>query len=427
MSLTNGEAKFRVAIIGGGMGGLVVGLCLKKYAPDVHFDIYEAATELTELGAGITMSPRTWSMITELGLGEELLPATGTQAPTGAFPSTVYAYPRPTFPEGDEDPAVQVFQLPQLHSLHRSDIQRVLTKHIGNGDRIHFSKRLTSYSESSHGASEITLHFKDGTTAACDLVIGSDGIRSAVRRTMFNDLAQDDEDRGKTDEAVRMREMMELVYSGHIAYRGLARASALSETAFRHTRTLQPLMGKTAFHMMIFPIAGGKSVNVVATKYIPGHAGVHDGPWVESRNGEAIVEQFEGWQTWALETIMAIDMPSRWAMHTVRELPTYVRHGRVALVGDAAHAMLPYQGAGAGQAFEDGFVLSLILSSPTITATGLGEHISEEDSREGRYPCELLAALAEDIQAERRWVFEVNIDSEDDRAHVAERLAALSS
>ena len=73
---------------GGGMGGLFVGLCLKKYAPAVHFDIYEAATELTELGAGITMSPRTWSLMAELGLRDELLPTTGTQDPTGAWIST---------------------------------------------------------------------------------------------------------------------------------------------------------------------------------------------------------------------------------------------------------------------------------------------------------------------------------------------------
>ncbi|KAI1789077.1 hypothetical protein LXA43DRAFT_594825 [Ganoderma leucocontextum] len=63
------------------MGGLVLGLCLKKYAPDLDFDIYESATELTELGAGISMSPRTWSIIKMLGLGDELITTTGTAGP----------------------------------------------------------------------------------------------------------------------------------------------------------------------------------------------------------------------------------------------------------------------------------------------------------------------------------------------------------
>lgn len=61
------------------MGGLVLGLCLKKYAPDVHFDIYESASELTEVGAGIGMSSRIWSIMRELGLEDELLTITGTQ------------------------------------------------------------------------------------------------------------------------------------------------------------------------------------------------------------------------------------------------------------------------------------------------------------------------------------------------------------
>ena len=122
--------------------------------------------------------------------------------------------------------------------------------------------------------------------------------------------------------------------------------------------------------------------------------------------------------------------------------------------------MLPYQGAGAGQAFEDGFVLSMILSSPTVTLSNLPaalkiyddlrrpfsqgvqrgsernganyhlrragsgwENISEEDSRAGRYPREWLTDIAEDVQAQMRWTFEANI--EDDRARVADRLAAL--
>ncbi len=124
--------------------------------------------------------------------------------------------------------------------------------------------------------------------------------------------------------------------------------------------------------------------------------------------------------------------------------------------------MLPYQGAGAGQAFEDGFVLSLILSHPSVTLSNLPaalkiyddlrrpfsqgvqrgserngenyhlrrpgsgwENITAEDSRSGRYPREWLKDIAEDVQAQMRWTFEANV--EDDRARVAERLAALST
>ena len=76
-----------------GMGGLVLGLCLKKYAPDVHFDIYESASELTEVGAGIGMTHRIWSIMEELGIQDELVAITGTHDRNGVSFSTSFAYP----------------------------------------------------------------------------------------------------------------------------------------------------------------------------------------------------------------------------------------------------------------------------------------------------------------------------------------------
>ena len=127
---------------------------------------------------------------------------------------------------------------PTVHTLQRSILQQILTKHIGADDRIHFSKRLTSYSQASP-TSPITLQFKDGTVSACDLVIGSDGVRSAVRRMMFTDLAKDAEYRDQGEEAVRLRAMVEPIYSNQIAHRGLVPTSALSKAAFEHTRIPQ--------------------------------------------------------------------------------------------------------------------------------------------------------------------------------------------
>ena len=68
------------------MGGLVLGLCLKKYAPDVHFDIYESASELTEVGAGIGMTHRIWSIMEELGIQDEVVAITGTRDRNGTSP-----------------------------------------------------------------------------------------------------------------------------------------------------------------------------------------------------------------------------------------------------------------------------------------------------------------------------------------------------
>nr|VWO96893.1 Mannitol 1-phosphate dehydrogenase [Ganoderma boninense] len=449
MSLARTAPKLRVAIIGGGMGGLVLGLCLKKYAPGVHFDIYESAAELTEVGAGIGMSPRIWTIMRDLGLEDELLTIAGTQDREGTgIPFSIF--------KGDEGRLIDVIQFKQVHTFHRSILQKLLARHLDAGDRIHFSKRLASYSEVSP-TEPITLSFRDGTTATCDLVVGSDGIRSAVRHTMFNDLADDAENSGQAEEAARLRTMVDPVFSGQVAYRGLAPASALSEELLLYAQ-MGPriLVGKNR-DMVIYPVSGGKFVNVLAVKYNPGAGPVYDGPWSEPTTVEVIAKVFEGWEPRALGLIQAVQDPFCWAMHTAPELPTYV-NGRAALVGDAAHAMLPHQGAGVGQAFEDGYILATILAHPSVTLPNLPtaltvyddvrrpfsqkiqqgsdrngmnyqlrrngwEAVSEADSRAGWYPPKLLGMLAEELRNQMGWIYEASIL--DERARVEETLVGL--
>lgn len=116
-----------------------------------------------------------------------------------------------------------------VHTFRRSVLQRLLAKHLHLSDRLHlhFSKRLTHYTELSSTSGEshspLLLHFKDGTSVRCDLLIGSDGIRSAVRRTMFTLLAN--EAGGHHDKATELRSMIEPVWSGQVAYRGLTPAA----------------------------------------------------------------------------------------------------------------------------------------------------------------------------------------------------------
>ena len=127
---------------------------------------------------------------------------------------------------------------PTVHTFQRAVLQQLLAKHLDAGDKLHFSKRLSSFSESTPTDS-VTLNFKDGSTATCDLVIGSDGIRSAVRHTMYNELADEAETRGESEGAARLRAMVEPVFSGQIAYRGLAPTSALPEDVLERARTAQ--------------------------------------------------------------------------------------------------------------------------------------------------------------------------------------------
>ena len=107
-------------------------------------------------------------------------------------------------------------------------MQKLLASHLRDADEVlHFSKRLETYTESLGPEGSVTLQFKDGTSACCDLLIGSDGIRSAVRRTMYTRLA--DETGGDTSE--ELRAMIEPVWSGWVVNRAVIPAEMLSAEA----------------------------------------------------------------------------------------------------------------------------------------------------------------------------------------------------
>ena len=116
-----------------------------------------------------------------------------------------------------------------MRFFQRALLQQILSEKLDAWDRIHFSKRFVSYTEPTSSTEPIVLTFKDGTTATCDIVIGSDGIRSAVRRNMFTDLSNEAERDGRTEEASRLRGMIEPTWVGEVTYRGLIPASDLSE------------------------------------------------------------------------------------------------------------------------------------------------------------------------------------------------------
>ena len=123
----------------------------------------------------------------------------------------------------------------EVRTFHRSALQGVFVKNLRNqSSAIHFSKRLVSYTDPSltsgaFGTNPITLHFKDGSSATCDLLVGSDGIRSTIRRQMYTHLMEEAALNGEVEKARELQHMVEPVWSGSVAYRGLVPVSTLSE------------------------------------------------------------------------------------------------------------------------------------------------------------------------------------------------------
>lgn len=120
-----------------------------------------------------------------------------------------------------------------MYTFHRSVLQQLLARHLDPSIHIHFSKRVISYAEPLEECAPIVMQFRDGTSATCDLLIGSDGIRSAVRRSMFNAVADEAAMQGNTEESLRLRSLVDPVWSGQIAYRGLIPTAALKALGFK--------------------------------------------------------------------------------------------------------------------------------------------------------------------------------------------------
>ncbi|TFK91603.1 FAD/NAD(P)-binding domain-containing protein [Polyporus arcularius HHB13444] len=347
--------KFRVAICGGGIGGLTLAVALSRYH-DIQVDVYEAAGQFKEIGAGVMIWARTWEILSMLGMAENF--ARIAHAPPNRSPGIGFDYRKSDQPQ--EGSRFYLFQVPYgCIRFHRAQFLDVLVSHLPEGVA-HFGKRLTTYTNlpKSHGGdTPIALRFADGSTAVCDLLVGCDGIKSTIRKQMLEEHVHT---RGGDR---KLLDHIDPVWSGTIAYRALIPVQRLVKPGGQKHRTIDsPMMycGKDK-HVVSYSISAGSIVNVVTLASQPQlYGSPYNGPWVTDCSPTEVQECYAGWEPEVQELLKCIEKPTRWAIHELKPLPFYFT-GRVVLLGDAAHAMTPHQGAGAGQAIEDAFVLAEVL------------------------------------------------------------------
>ncbi|KAF8438427.1 hypothetical protein L210DRAFT_3543852 [Boletus edulis BED1] len=244
-------------------------------------------------------------------------------------------------------------------TVHRKDMVEFLLRHVPASCKIHTSKRLDSYDVNSE-TGKITLQFSDGSTSVTDVLVGADGIHSATRKTMYQKLASSilDDDARK-----RLLECIDPVWTGTLVYRSLVPTSKLREEYpdVELPTGLTMHLGKNK-HIVAYPISQGQMINVVLFLHNCDTFGApYEGHWVMEVSEKEILDQFEDWELHSKALAKSVERPLRWVLHSLRPLPHYV-DGRVALLGDAAHAMEPHFGAGAGQAMEDAYVLGHLLT-----------------------------------------------------------------
>jgi len=317
-------------IVGAGIGGLNAALSLAKAGFVVR--VIEQAPTLAEAGAGIQLAPNATRVLQWLGV----LPAVRF---TAFVPEAIelrdVVSGDVTLSKALGDAAATCYGAPYL-SVHRADLQRALLDAARACPHIALSTGTTcSRVDADAAAPSVTL--TDGSRITADVVIGADGIHSAVRRSLFG------------DDAPR--------FTGCVAWRGLVPVSALGTAAPRPVSTVW--MGAGA-HFVHYYVRGGALVNYVA---VTERADWREESWSVRGDPRELAAAFANWPAPVPQLITATpaDDCYRWALYDRPPMPQW-GCGAVTLLGDACHPSLPFAAQGANMAIEDAAVLANCLS-----------------------------------------------------------------
>jgi len=336
-----------IAILGGGIGGLAAAAFLHQAG--LPCTVYEQATELREIGAGLVVGPNAARLLRRLGL----LAAFAERA---VRLDVGWEFRR--WQDGTvlsvEDLAVNCERLYGEHTYtaHRADLLEILRSAVPAGS-IRLGWRCAEVALGERTA----VRFGDGQVIQPDVLIGADGIHSVVRAALA---------RARVGPAGRAGPMATPpVYSGLCAFRGLVPAAQAPAFARRSAHTLWLGPGH---HLVHYPISRGTLINLVA--FAPAGDYMVES-WTATATVEEFLHEFDGWDPRLTSLIKAAGTPGRWALLDRAPLKTWSLEA-VTLLGDAAHPMFPFFGQGAAQAIEDAAVLAQCLAGdPAAPAAAL--------------------------------------------------------
>ncbi|KWE18341.1 monooxygenase [Burkholderia cepacia] len=319
-----------ILVVGAGIGGLTAAIALTQRGFDVT--VYEQATKLAEVGAGLQLSPNGVAVLAELGLLEELTAiACEPDAKRIRLWNTGQSWP--LFDLGKD--CVARYGFPYL-MVHRGDLHALLLRamlRLRPGSVITGAK-LTDIEAQPNG---VSARFEDGRTATGDLMIGADGVHSRVREQIVGPGVA--------------------TYTGCMAWRGVIPADSLPD----HLRITSGVnwVGPGR-HVITYPLRAGKLINFVGVVELPDWEGEES--WTLRGTHAECAAYFEGWHQDVQTLIANIEVPFRWALLSRPPIDVWHR-GRVVLLGDACHPMLPFMAQGAVMAIEDGMILARALEA----------------------------------------------------------------
>jgi len=339
----------KVAIVGGGIGGLVLALALRERG--INFEVHEQADELREIGAAVALSANGTRELRRLGLGEQV-------ESVSVVPSALVIR---RWDSGEiiadhaigRDGAYEATFGAPYYGVHRVALLQALAERLAD-EGVNLGRRCVGVDERDSGTE---LRFADGSSACAHLVVGADGVHSVIRPHVVGEV------RGR--------------FSGTVGYRGLVPVEAMP--SLPDPTPLQFWAGPRR-HLLHYAIDGGRTVNFLAVVRTPEWT---SDTWMEECEVSDAVDAYEGWHPAVTEMVGATDVGARWALFDLAPLERW-HTDRVVLMGDAAHAMVPHQGQGAGQTIEDAIVLADSLAGADDLAAALRTYAARRRERTAR-------------------------------------------
>jgi len=329
----------KIIISGAGLGGLTAAANLLLAGHDV--EIYEQAPVLGEVGAGIQQSANAMHVMRHLGV-EDRLAAVAFRPPVTQF--RLY----------NTGEVLQELALADIHEqrhgapyyqLHRADFHQILVDRVRElkPDAIHLNATGIGFEEDDDG---VTLKLADGRAVRGDVLVGADGIKSAIRRQIAGENKPQ--------------------YTGDAAWRLTVPSIRLPENFLERKSSIWVGPGK---HAVIYFLRGGELLNFVGAVECDEWT---DESWTQKQPWENLRRDFEGWHPDILTIIDAADKDEcyRWALNVHPPLPNWSTK-RTTLLGDAAHPTLPYLAQGAVMAIEDAAVFTRALGHGKTVADAL--------------------------------------------------------
>jgi salicylate hydroxylase len=320
----------KIAVVGGGIGGLTATCCLLKAGYDV--ELYEQASELSETGAGIQLSANAMHVLNNLGLGDSI-EAVSVHPAAYVFRLHDTGEVIGQFPLAGEH---ELMHGAPYNQLHRADLHNLLVAKAKSlkSDVIRLNSRVVKFEETNDG---VQLNLSNGDIVNADVLIGADGVKSTIRAQIVG--------------AERA------TYTGDAAWRLIVPAERLPEHLMQQVMSVWMGPGR---HAVCYLLRGGSLMNfvgLVETDEMSEESWTAKYPW------EALKADFVGWHE-DIQTIIDSadrDVCFRWSLYYRPPINKWGTQ-RTTMIGDAVHATLPYLAQGAAMAIEDAAVLTRAMS-----------------------------------------------------------------